>query len=129
MRKVSDGHSGSTLDSFLEEEGLLESVNVIAMKRVLAWQLEQAMKAKRVSKKAMAQLLRTSRSQVDRILDPEYVGVSLESVSSMAQALGKRIEVHLVDESSEKRSRNKNLQTGARNTTRAHGARKRVAAA
>ena len=128
MRKVSDGHSGSTLGSFLEEEGLLESVNVIAMKRVLAWQLEQAMKAKKVSKKAMAQLLRTSRSQVDRILDPEYVGVSLESVSSMAQALGKRIEVHLVDENAEKRS-SKNLQTSARNPTRSHGARKRVAAA
>jgi predicted XRE-type DNA-binding protein len=128
MRKGRDIHSGSTLDSFLEEEGLLHNAEVIATKRLLAWQLEQAMKARRVSKKDLARLLKTSRSQVDRILDPEYVGVSLESVSNTAQVLGRRIELHLVDEGAAKKSNNKSL-IRAGNVPRSHSTRRRVAAA
>lgn len=67
------------------------------MKRVLAWQLEQAMKAKGLTKQRMAKHLNTSRSQVDRLLDPEYTGIGLNAVSRAAHALGKRIEFQLVD--------------------------------
>jgi predicted XRE-type DNA-binding protein len=90
-------HSGSTFDSFLEEEHLLEDTEAIAIKRVIAWQLQKAMKAKRVTKRAMAQRLKTSRSQVDRLLDPAYVGTSLETVSRAACAVGKRVRVQLVE--------------------------------
>ena len=129
MGKSVDSRTGSTLDSFLNEEGLLHAAEVVAMKRVLAWQLQQAMKAKRISKKEMARLLKNSRSQVDRILDPEYVGVSLESVSNMAQALGRRVEVQLLDEGNLKKSITKNLRVRARSASSTQSTRKRVAAA
>ncbi len=90
-------HSGSTFDSFLEEENLLHEAELIAVKRVFAWQLEKAMKAHRISKSGMAKRLRTSRSQVDRLLDPKYVGVSLETVSKAARAVGKRVQFQLLD--------------------------------
>ena len=76
-RTQADRHTGSTFDSFLEEENLLHEAELIAVKRVFAWQLEKAMKAQRVSKRGMAKRLKTSRSQVDRLLDPTYVGVTL----------------------------------------------------
>ena len=64
-------HSGSTFDSFLEEEGIREEVEAVAIKRVLAWQLEQAMQEQQKTKQAMAKQLHTSRSQLDRLLsDP-----------------------------------------------------------
>ena len=64
-------HSGSTFDSFLEEEGIREEVEAVAIKRVLAWQLEQAMQEQQKTKQAMAKQLHTSRSQLDRLLDPQ----------------------------------------------------------
>ena len=67
--KVMD-HSGSTFDSFLEQEGIREEVEAVAIKRVLAWQLEQAMQEQQKTKQAMAKQLRTSRSQLDRLLGP-----------------------------------------------------------
>ena len=70
-------HSGSTFDSFLEEEGIGEEVEAVAIKRVLAWQLEQAMQQQQKSKQAMAKELRTSRSQLDRLLDPQNVSMAL----------------------------------------------------
>jgi hypothetical protein len=96
-RVQADRHTGSTFDSFLEEENLLHEAELIAVKRVLAWQLEKAMKAQRVSKRGMAKRLNTSRSQVDRLLDPTYVGVSLETVSRAARAVGKRVQLQILD--------------------------------
>src|SRR3954470_22313182 len=90
-------HSGSTFDSFLEEEGLLQAAEAVAIKRVIAWKLSETMAASRVTKKAMAERLRTSRAQVDRLLDPANVAVSLESVAKAAHALGKRIRVRIID--------------------------------
>ncbi len=90
-------HSGSTLDNFLEEEGLLQDAEAIAMKRVIAWQLSEAMACNRITKKKMAERLRTSRAQVDRLLDPVNVGVSLATVARAAHALGKRISVQIID--------------------------------
>jgi len=95
-RKAID-HSGSTFDSFLEEEGLLDNAEAVAIKRVLAWHLQKAMEREQVTKKSMAERLRTSRTQVDRLLNPSYVGVSLETVAKAARALGKRVRVEIVD--------------------------------
>ena len=95
-RKVID-HSGSTFDSFLEEEGIREEVEAVAIKRVLAWQLEQAMRKQRKSKRTMARQLRTSRSQLDRLLDPQNISVRLDTISRAARALGKRLILRVTD--------------------------------
>jgi hypothetical protein len=96
MRKKFD-HSGSSFDSFLEEEGVREEVEAVAIKRVLAWQLEQAMHEQRKTKKAMAKQLHTSRSQLDRLLDPGNVSVTLDTISRVARALGKRLIIRVAD--------------------------------
>jgi antitoxin HicB len=97
-------HSGSTFDSFLEEEGIREEVEAVAIKRVLAWQLEQAMKNQQKTKQAMAKHLRTSRSQLDRLLDPRNVSVTLDTMTRAAQALGKRITIRVTDAKAAKRA-------------------------
>ena len=84
-------HSGSTLDSFLEQEGIREEVEAVAIKRVLAWQIERAMQKQQKTKQAMARQLRTSRSQLDRLLDPRNVSVTLDTITRAARALGKRL--------------------------------------
>ncbi len=90
-------HSGSTFDSFLEEEGIREEVEAVAIKRVLAWQLEQAMREQQKTKQAMARRLHTSRSQLDRLLDPRNVSVTLDTITRAARALGKRIIIRVAD--------------------------------
>jgi antitoxin HicB len=90
-------HSGSTFDSFLEEEGIRQKVEAVAIKRVLAWQLEQAMKEQRKTKKAMAKQLHTSRSQLDRLLDPQNVSVTIATITRAARALGKRVIIRVTD--------------------------------
>ena len=91
-----DRHSGSTFDSFLDEEGIREEVEAVAIKRVLAWQLEQEMKKQKKTKKAMARELQTSRSQFDRLLDPRNTAVSLETITRAARALGKTVVLRIV---------------------------------
>ena len=90
-------HTGSTFDSFLEEEGIREEVEAVAVKRVISWQLAEAMKQKQKTKQALAKELHTSRSQLDRLLDPQNVAVSLETISRAATALGKRLVVRIAD--------------------------------
>ena len=90
-------HSGSTLDSLLQEDGILEDVEAVAVKRVIAWQLAQIMKMKKISKKVMAARMRTSRSQLDRLLDPKNASVQLETMTRAAKVVGKRIRMELVD--------------------------------
>ncbi len=90
-------HSGSTFDSFLEEEGIRDEVEAVAIKRVLAWQLEQAMQEQQKSKQAMAKQLHTSRSQLDRLLDPQNVSVTLDTITRVARALGKRVIIRVAD--------------------------------
>src|ERR1700691_693440 len=87
--------SGSTFDSFLEEDGIREEVEAVAIKRVLAWQLERAMQQQRKTKQAMAKELRTSRSQLDRLLDPKNISVTLDTMHRAARALGKRLVVRV----------------------------------
>jgi len=90
-------HTGSTFDSFLEGEGIREEVEAVAIKRVLAWQLEKAMKEQRKTKQGMAKQLRTSRSQLDRLLDPQNVSVTIATITRAARALGKRVIIHIAD--------------------------------
>src|SRR5260370_29670616 len=95
-RKRTD-YSGSTFDSFLEEEGIREEVEAIAIKRVLAWKLQQTMREQRKTKQAMARQLHTSRSQLDRLLDPRNVSVTLDTITRAARALGKRVIIPMAD--------------------------------
>jgi antitoxin HicB len=88
-------YSESTFDSFLEEHGIREEVEAVATKRVLAWQLEREMKRQRKTKQAMARELRTSRSQLDRLLDPHNTAVTLETITRAAKVLGKRVVVRI----------------------------------
>jgi hypothetical protein len=90
-------HSGSTFDNFLEAEGMRAEVEAVALKRVLAWQLQQAMRKQQKTKRAMAQQLHTSRSQLDRLLDPRNVSVTLDTVARAAKALGKRLVIRVTD--------------------------------
>lgn len=97
-------HSGSSFDEFLLEEGVLEEAEAVAIKRVIAWQLRREMQRKRITKKAMAGRLRTSRSQLDRLLDPQYSGVTLGTLSRAAMVLGKRLKVQVIEGPAPQRS-------------------------
>lgn len=90
-------HIGSSFDSFLEEEGTLEACTVVAVKRVLAWQLSQAMEQKNMTKTELASKMETSRACVNRLLDPSNPSVNLQTMTRAAHALGKTIEVQLVE--------------------------------
>ncbi len=88
-------HIGSSFDDFLEEEGIRAEVEAVALKRVIAWQIQQAMKEQKMTKAALAAAMNTSRSQLDRLLDPENESLTLSTLSSAAHALGKRIDFRL----------------------------------
>ncbi len=96
-REKSFDHSGSSFASFLEEEGFRVEVESMAVKRVLAWQLEDAMRKRKKTKQAMAKELRTSRSQLDRLLDPRNVSVSLHTITRAANVLGKKVIIRIAD--------------------------------
>jgi len=97
MKAPKTDHSKSTFESFLEEEGIRDEVEAVAVKRVIAWQFEEAMRRRRMGKTAMARELRTSRSQVGRLLDPANTAVSLETIARAARALGKRLDIQIRD--------------------------------
>ncbi len=88
---------GETLEEFLTEIGIRDEVYDAAVKRVVSWQFEEARKARALSKTDMATIMGTSRSQIDRVLDPDNVAVSLEMLTRAATALGKRLKIELVD--------------------------------
>src|SRR3984957_6931137 len=98
-------HSGSSFDDFLEEEGYRNEVESIAIKRVLAWQFEQEMVRQQKTKRAMAAELKTSRSQLDRLLDPQNTAVSLDTLARAAHVLGKRLVLEIRDVPSGLRSK------------------------
>lgn len=95
-RKAFD-HTGSSFESFLEHEGIRDEVEAVAIKRVLAWQLSQEMRQQNKTKQAMARELQTSRSQLDRLLDPRNVSVSLETMTKAAHVLGKSLIIRLTE--------------------------------
>lgn len=86
-------HRGSSLDDFLEEEGILGEVSAKAKKRLLALQLDDIMKAGNLTKAHLARELHTSRSQVDRLLDPDNTTITLESLERLAHAVGKQLRI------------------------------------
>lgn len=88
---------GSSLDDFLEEEGTLEEINLIAIKRVIAWQIKQAMEKRNLTKTKMAEQMNTSRSSLDRLLDPNNTSVTLDTIERAARVIGKRVHFELVD--------------------------------
>lgn len=88
-------HVGTNFDDFLKEEGLLAEAEATAVKRVLAYQIDQEMAKRRISKSALARAMQTSRSSLDRLLDPENASVTLLTLESVALALGKKLKVQL----------------------------------
>jgi predicted XRE-type DNA-binding protein len=90
-------HLGSDFDEFLDEEGLLEEAEAVATKRVLAFQIAQAMKEQKLSKAAMARRMKTSRSAVDRLLDPTVPSVTLLTIERAVRALGRRLRFEMVE--------------------------------
>lgn len=89
-------HFGSNFDDFLKEEGLFDDASAIAVKRVIAWQIDKAMKAKGVNKSTLAKRMQTSRTVVDRILDATDTGLTLDTMTRAATALGFRVKVDFV---------------------------------
>lgn len=90
-------HIGSSFDDFLEEENLLTNTTAEALKRVLAWQIKNFIEINHLNKKAFAERMKTSRSQLDRLLDPENTNISLKTLVSTAKAMGKHVEIRIVD--------------------------------
>jgi hypothetical protein len=97
MAKKKNPHRGSKFEDYLAEEGLLEEITATAMKRVLAWQIAQAMKKQRVTKSAMAKRMRTSRAALDRLLDADNTSVTLQTMGRAAAVLGKELSITLKD--------------------------------
>lgn len=90
-------HIGSSFDDFLEEDGLLAAAEAVALKRVLAFQLAQELERSGLSKAELASRMQTSRSAVDRLLDPENHAVTLRTLERAARVLGRRLRLELVE--------------------------------
>jgi predicted XRE-type DNA-binding protein len=90
-------HIGSSLDEFLEEEGILGEVYAIAIKRVLVWQIEQAMQKQGLNKSQMAEAMGTSRTSLNRLLDPVNTSITLKTMERAAAIVGKRLHITLED--------------------------------
>ena len=88
-------HHGSSLESFLAEDGLLEEATLVAAKKVIAAQIADAMRKKGLTKSAMAAEMETTRAQLDRLLDPDNDSVTLATLKRAAKALGKTLRLEL----------------------------------
>ena len=96
MSKKKKSNRGSTFDEFLKDKGTYEETTSVAVKRVLAWQLEQAMEKEQLSKNQMAKRMKTSRSQLDRILDPTNPKIQLDTIMKAAAVLGREVRLEIV---------------------------------
>jgi hypothetical protein len=92
---MSKKQMGSGIDDFMKQEGIFEEAQAEAIKEVVAWQLAEAMKKQKISKNKMATLLKTSRTQVDRILDPKN-DITLSSLQRAEAMVGRRVSIELV---------------------------------
>ena len=93
---MNNNHIGSDFNDFLKEDGIYEEVNDIAIKRVIAYQLEQEMKAQNITKTRMAKMMNTSRAVVNRLLNPDNSSLTLSTLESATQALGKRLNISII---------------------------------
>jgi antitoxin HicB len=89
-------HFGSSLEDFLEAEGLLEEATEHAIKAVVAWQLKTKMEQQHLTKSALAKQLHTSRSQIERVLDPNNNNVTVATLRKAAEAVGQKLKLELV---------------------------------
>jgi antitoxin HicB len=96
MMKKKNRHVGSTFESWLNEAGIREEVTVAAIKAVIARQLATEMKKKKLTKKRMAELMKTSRTQLDRLLDPDNGNATIESLQRAAKIVGRELRMELV---------------------------------
>lgn len=94
--KVNPEHVGGYFDDFLREEGIYEEVNAQAVKKVIAWQIEEEMRLQGLSKVVMAERMGTSRSSLNRLLDPNNDALALSTLAKAATVLGKELQVQLV---------------------------------
>ena len=92
---MTNPHIGSSFDDFLREEGLYEEVTAAAVKRVLAWQIDQSRREQGISKSELAKRMRTSRTQVERLLDPANTQIQLDTLQRAATAVGRKLVVRL----------------------------------
>ena len=88
-------YTGGDFDDFLEEEGILEEVSARAQKRVIALQIAAIMKEENITKTKLSQRIKTSRSQLDRILDTENTAVTIETLGRVAHALGRTLRIEI----------------------------------
>ena len=89
-------HIGTDFSDFLKEDGIYEETNDIAIKRVIAYQLEQEMKAQNITKTKLAEMMNTSRAVVNRLLNPDNSSLTLSTLESATHALGKRLNISIV---------------------------------
>jgi hypothetical protein len=94
-QQIEKGRIGQSFDSFLKEQGRHQASTQQAIKRVIAYQLLVAMEEKELSKTAFAKKLKTSRSQLDRLLDPDNAHVTLDALARAAQAVGRELQLEL----------------------------------
>jgi predicted XRE-type DNA-binding protein len=87
---------GSSFDEFLQEEGMLAQAEAVAIKRVIAFQLEETMTKEHISKTEMAKRMNTSRSAINRLLDPLNTSITLATIESAVAAMGKRLQIQVV---------------------------------
>ena len=92
---MSNKHIGSNFNDFLEEEGILAEIESIAVKRVIAFQIEQMMIEQKLSKTEMSRRMNTSRAALDRLLDPANRAVTRQTLDHAARALGKRLQISI----------------------------------
>jgi antitoxin HicB len=96
MTKTQNPHWGSSLDEFLEAEGTREAFQAVAIKEALAHQIEEAMKAQKLSRRRLAERMGTSRSQIGRLLDPTDGNVTLTTLQRAAEMLGRKVRLELL---------------------------------
>lgn len=92
---MSRKYIGSRFENFLHDEGRLDESTAVALKRVIAWELERAMKSRHLTKNVVAKRMKTSRAQLDRLLDPDNPSVTLETIARAAAAVGKEVKITL----------------------------------
>jgi antitoxin HicB len=89
-------HIGSSFESWLEDAGIREEVTAAAIKAVIARQLAAEMKKKKITKQRMAELMKTSRAKIDRLLDPDNGSATIESLQRAAKIVGRELRLQLV---------------------------------
>lgn len=93
---MTNAHIGTSFSEFLKDEGMLDEATANAVKRVLSWQIARAMEEQGITKSDMARRMKTSRAQLDRLLDPRNDKVQLDTMQRAASAIGRALRVELV---------------------------------